>query len=335
MYNYYNIVNFIIIFLIFNMITSFTIKNYNIMKFTHLKKIIFKPFQKIIYLKSNKQINIYKNPLDNNNLIIKFNENDSENDSENNDVNVIINNNSKLDYNILFNNDNELFLLLKKNILDKNIITLSPGGIYGYYDTGTCTTIKKYFNTSNNTLYSGASSGSWNSIFMSYKYNIDDLIKNIFTIPITKKTSFKNIQSMLKNKLCEKYNSNDFNLDDIYISVTVFENFSFTRYIYTDFRSLEDALDCCIASSNIPFITGNLILTYEKKLSFDGGFFKDPYLLIKNPILQINLGMWGINRSIISLFIKKDIQELYNDGINDSTQNIDKLYNIFSDKNDH
>lgn len=285
-----------------------------------LDTLTFKLYQKIIFLKSNKQINIYKN-----NLIIKF----TENDNLNNHVKIRINDNSKLNYDVLSNNNNKLLLFLQKHIFNKNIISLSPGGIFGYYDTGTCTTVKKNFNITN-TIYSGASAGSWNTIFMSYKYNIDDLIKNILNIPINKKTSFQNIQLMLKNKLYEKYNSDDFNLNDIYISVTVFENFSFTKYIYTNFRSLEDALNCCIASSNIPFITGNLILKYENKISYDGGFFKDPYFLIKKPILQINSNMWNRNHSILSSFIKKNINELYNEGINDSVKNIDILKNIFN-----
>ena len=264
---------------------------------------------------------------DKNNLIIKF-------DNDNNDYNIKIriNHDSKLKYDILYNNNDNLLSLLKKKILDKKVISLSPGGIYGYYDIGTCSTLKKNFNITN-TIYSGASAGSWNSIFMSYKYNTDDLIKNILSLSIIKNTSFKNMQLILKNKLCEIYNSDDFDLDNIYISVTVFENFSFTKYVYTNFRSLEDAVNCCIASSNIPFITGNLILKYDNKISFDGGFFKDPYLLIKKPMLKINSSMWGKNHPILTLFLKKDINELYNEGTKDSLLNIDKLKNIFDKEN--
>lgn len=39
------------------------------------------------------------------------------------------------------------------------------------------------------------------------------------------------MQLNLKNKLCKIYNFDDFDLDNIYISVTVFENLSFSKLI--------------------------------------------------------------------------------------------------------
>lgn len=46
-----------------------------------------------------------------------------------------------------------------------NMITISPGGIYGFYTLGTCSYIKNNYNISDY-IFSGASAGSWNSLYM-------------------------------------------------------------------------------------------------------------------------------------------------------------------------
>ena len=59
------------------------------------------------------------------------------------------------------------------------------------------------------------------------------------------------------------------------------------------FRTLEDAIDCCISSSHIPLITSNNFWnTYREQPMFDGGLFNLPDFVygeyIKHEINSLN-----------------------------------------------
>ena len=59
---------------------------------------------------------------------------------------------------------------------------------------------------------------------------------------------------------------------------------------------MDDAINCCIASSHIPYITGNNFLNkYQDINAFDGGFSKYPYLNIIKPTLHISPNIWNDN----------------------------------------
>lgn len=183
--------------------------------------------------------------------------------------------NIKLEYNNITNyyNDN-------KFLSDKNVINIYPAGLRGFYEMGICVYIKEKYNI-DNYVFSGASAGAWNSILMAYKGDPVNFKDFIFSVDHSNIKTLYELQNALRNKLLMNFKSDDFDLKKIFIGVTVFEKFRFKNYIFTDFESLEDAIDCTIASSNIPFITGKLVLKYKNKLSFDGGFSRDPY--IHNP----------------------------------------------------
>jgi hypothetical protein len=55
---------------------------------------------------------------------------------------------------------------------------------------------------------------------------------------------------------------------------------------------LEDAINCCIASSHIPLITGGLTNRYHDMYTFDGGFSNYPYLNFTENVLHITPSMW-------------------------------------------
>jgi hypothetical protein len=218
-------------------------------------------------------------------------------------------------------------------LLDKKLIRISPGGIYGFYDTGICSIIKNQYKLSNY-IFSGASAGAWNCLFMSYKKDINKLIKSIHNININF-NSIKQLQSELKNKILQHHRSEDFDLKKIFISVCVLDNLQFKNFIYTDFVNLEDVIDCCIASSNIPFITGNLINIYRNKITFDGGFLTHQTFIFKKPDFIIGNGIWGKKRNITSLFSKKnkDLYSIYSEGILDTNLNTNILDTEFDKKN--
>jgi len=322
------IIKYILFFIYLNLMNSL----FNKINFANFANLLNKNnnsqnllHQKIIYLKSKKYIDVYICSNNSDYFIVKEN---------NLSKYTIINKNDTLEtiLNKIDFDKNNLDIFLYNNILKKNIITISPGGIYGFYDTGLCSIIKKKYNLKN-CIFSGASAGAWNSLFMSYKFNINKLIKNIFNINSNKFLSMKKIQLQLKENILKYHSNDEFNLKNIYISVCVFENMSFHNYIYTDFVDLNDVLDCCIASSNIPFITGKIICRYNGKISFDGGFLKNKSILFANPLFNINNSIWGKKKIITSLFGNTNniinLHKLYNEGKNDTLKNIKILDKYF------
>ncbi len=321
MKNYFILTGTLAFFICASCVYSLTNSNNNIEKYNinFIGSLI--PNQKIIYRKSNKELCIYKNHLDNNHLLIKYADT----------INYIELKQNGDDYKFVFDFEGES--ILNNDIFSSDVITLSPGGVYGFYDAGICTTIKKKY-ILDNYIFSGASAGAWNSLFMSYKYDINDLINSIFDIDTSNYLSINKLQMILKEKILNLHSSNEFDLKKVYITVCVYENMRFNNYIYTDFIDLEDAINCCMASSNIPFLTGNLIFRYNGKISFDGGFLSNQSFLFKKSLFNINHSLWGRKRFFSSLFdnVGNNIKELYNEGIQDTEKNIDIIdKHLFND----
>ena len=190
---------------------------------------------------------------------------------------------------------------IKKN--DKKLITIAPAGIYGFYELGVCDYIKKHYDLTNY-IYSGASAGAWNSLFMAYKPNDDKLLNTILNINTTNIKQAIELEYLLKDIIIEKYNINDFDLQKMYIGVFIFDNKEFKPEIYNDFVDLYDVLDCCIASSHIPIISGKFLNYYRDKITLDGGFIKEPYLKTIKPSLHITPTIWKTNEPYIGLNFK-------------------------------
>jgi hypothetical protein len=216
------------------------------------------------------------------------------------------------------------------------MITISPGGIYGFYTLGTCAYIKENYNLTDY-LYSGASAGSWNSLYMVLK-NDYNFSKGILDIDTDNISSIFELEYAIKNSILNLYSTKDFDLTRVFIGVTVFKKKKLRTSIYSDFEDLKDAIDCCIASSHIPFVTGGAIKRYKDILSFDGGFSKYPYIRNVEPVLHIEPSMWNKNKKVgcseSHLFnFKKNrhlITDLFNRGYNDALKNkefLDKILN--------
>jgi hypothetical protein len=201
--------------------------------------------------------------------------------------------------NYLFHNYQKQFLYNSANICNNfnqnynsnKIIAISPGGYKGFYQLGIASYIKDNYKL-DNYYFSGASAGAWVSLCMIYKGNhnifINDLIDFMKNI---KSKRLDLIQHQLKIHLLTKYNTKEFDLSRIFIGVVQFDKIYKKPYlnIYTNFQTLEDAIDCCIVSSHIPFITGVLIKKYNNKISFDGGLSNYPYLKINNLPIVLNI----------------------------------------------
>jgi hypothetical protein len=277
------------------------------------------------------------NPYKKNNL-------DSNSEIIDNNNQIIIKNKTKQ---IFLSKDKEFYLESNEFIRDKKLISISPGGIKGFYLLGILSYIKENYDLED-CIFSGASAGAWNALFMCYKKDPREFIFKNLNSDIIKNQNIYDIEYTMKYKLLETYKEEDFDLNRLFIGVTTIQKWSLITNIFSDFDDLEDAINCCIASSHIPLLTGGLTNRYYQKYTFDGGFTSYPYLNIKTPILHVSPNMFqenennnstrifrGIN-NIHRLFNenKKNIPfiKLYDDGYQDAKINKNLLDKIFIDK---
>jgi len=231
---------------------------------------------------------------------------------------------------------------------ENKLISISPGGFKGFYMMGTVNYIKDTYPL-DNFIFSGASAGAWNALFMTFKGEPLELVLDIIE-DAKKALSIVDLEYGIKYKILQKYSDNDFDLKKLYIGVTNFENLKMKTHIYSDFNNLEDAINCCIASSHIPYITGGFKNIYNNEYSFDGGFSKYPYLNIIKPTMHITPDIWFLKqkrtpKNCVEKFLnisteinkyttlfskdKFDFYSLYDNGYNDAKKNKDFLDSIF------
>ncbi len=227
------------------------------------------------------------------------------------------------------------------NVHNKKIITLSPGGFRGFYIFGLCRFLKENYDLEEY-VFSGASAGAWNSLFLTFKGDSDSFVENIFDIDFKNISDLNLIEKEITKSILNNYNTSDFELERLYVGTTVFKRFRFKPVVYTDFEDLEDALKCCIASSHIPFITGRLFYKYRGLYSFDGGFSKYPYVNGVYSDIHITPSIWKeeiSNKLLPSLNIrdytnllskdKLNLKELYLQGYKDAEDNKKRLDSLF------
>jgi hypothetical protein len=258
--------------------------------------------------------------------------------------NILVNQNiiSLKNNKIYYNKEASKFIEEKHKYED--LITISPGGFKGFYLLGILTYIKEKYNTQN-LIYSGASAGSWNSLFMCYKGEPLNFVYNLIDNNIIKSKSISELEYLMKYKILSQYKDNDFDLDKLYIGVTTLKNFMPSVNIFTDFENLEDAINCCIASSHIPLISGGVTNKYKNIYSFDGGFSNYPYIN-KTRLLHVSPSMWDeihlneINKNnkndfkykefLDTLIISKNnLYELLDNGYQDANKNKEYLKKYF------
>jgi hypothetical protein len=237
----------------------------------------------------------------------------------------------------LSNHQSEIYLQQNEFIKNKKIISISPGGLKGFYLMGVVTFIKENYNL-DSFIFSGASAGAWSSLFMTFKREPIEVATNIIDDSIKRAASLSEMEHIMKYKILTNYKTEDFDLKRLFIGITTLNNFKVNTNIYSDFEDLEDALNCCIASSHIPLITGGFTNKYHNVYAFDGGFSKYPYLNVTKPVLHITPSMWKLQNkkkgdifSYTTLFSKDkfDFVELFDEGYDDAKKNKEFLNSIF------
>ena len=256
---------------------------------------------------------------------------------------------NKKDNRVFYSYEQNSFLEKNPHIKNKKIITLSPGGYYGFYTMGISAYIKKHYNLSDY-VFSGASAGAWNSLLMTSKRtNLDEFKDFICHEDVANAKTIAETEELLKRKILQRYTTNDFELEKLFIGITNIIHRKPYTIIYTGFTDLEDAIDCCIASSHIPLITGNLTHIYHNLLSFDGGFSKYPYLNITPSVLHITPSIWRKRENITNnrklwknihdyttFFSKEnyDFIEMFDNGYADAEKHKTSLDNVFGKENE-
>jgi len=261
----------------------------------------------------------------------------------------IITNKNKLIY---CEKDKELFLEDNNFIKNKKLISISPGGLKGFYELGVLSYIKDNYEMENY-IFSGASAGSWNALFMCFKNDSKKFVYTLLDYKLSQINNIKELELFLKYKLLSNFNNDDFDLRRLFIGVTTIKKFKPVTNIFSDFNSLEDAINCCIASSHIPLVTGGLTNRYHDIYTFDGGFSNYPYLNFTENVLHITPSMWKKLNSndntiynnnkpfldsftslnvILELFLmikNRNYMELFDNGYLDAKNNKDLLDKIF------
>lgn len=228
------------------------------------------------------------------------------------------------------------------------IISISPAGYKIFYELGICKYIKENYNLCDYS-FTGASAGSFVGLVFCCKKDFSEIQRKVLDNSIMETKSIRELANRVKGKILTSFTADDFELNKLHIGTTTVGNFKIKTNIYSDFIDLEDAVDCCLASSHIPLITGGIASVYYRNvLTFDGGFSKYPYLLTpEDSVLHITPEMWNKDeikssskffRSIdcSTLFSREryNFNNMIDDGYKDSLRNKDYLDKIFKSKND-
>ena len=222
--------------------------------------------------------------------------------------------------------------------IKKKFISIGPAGVYGFYSLGMYSYIKSNFNI-NKYNFIGASSGSWTSLICCYKGTHTEIIDKILKLDtFNKPDSLETVQSDISDFIINNYKTSDFDLHKLHICITEFSNFKLKKNIYSNFTSLTDALDCCISSSHLPYITSDTFFKkYNNKFVLDGGLSPFPpkneyidniYTIspFTNNYSNLEIAFYYlISKNITNQVIK----DMYNSGINCCYHLHDDLKYIF------
>lgn len=200
-------------------------------------------------------------------------------------------------------------------------IVIKPGGLKGFYMMGISKYIKDHYNTTN-WIYYGSSAGAWNGLYLTCK-NEKIFMDQIYDLHDYVYNDLYDLEKTMKKRILSKFTLDDFSIDQLNICVTTRKKWSFLlkKNIISDYRDLDDLVECCIASSHLPIISnGNFFYKYRNILTLDGGFFNNPYDKSKvKPDLVIHPNIWkNKNINSINRIHNMDIKLLLNEGYKDA-----------------
>lgn len=208
----------------------------------------------------------------------------------------------------------------------KKLMIITPGGLYGYYMLGVTRYLKKNFSL-DDYVFSGSSAGAWCALFLCLK-DKKHMTMLLFQLvqhmeEVMGSTTMYEFLFAMKDQVLALTTAADYHLDRLHVGVLKYENYELKTTIYCGFTSLEDAVNCCISSSNIPFLTGEFSHTYQGGMALDGYFAKYPYLNVMEPALVIYPDIWKTphRKQLGNSLLSKDkvkLMDLFLDGYNDT-----------------
>lgn len=202
------------------------------------------------------------------------------------------------------------------------IISITSGGLKGFYMFGVCKYIKENYDLKNAKFY-GASAGAWNSLYLSLKETNENFYNYVCSMNVDNLKNLYNIEENIKSSILNKYSNKDFKLSKLNLCVGVLKKCSIKKKIFSEFDNIEDAIDCCMASSHIPYITnGSPLYKYKKYNCIDGGFFPLPHPTNETPTIIIEPNMWKNKEVDLYADIKNlNIRKLVEIGYKDACKN--------------
>ena len=206
-------------------------------------------------------------------------------------------------------------------------ISISPGGLKGFYVLGICKYIKENYCLDEYSFY-GSSAGAWNALYLSSQFNDAYYFDKIITIKPREFVNLCQLENNLKDIILKDPNV-DKRIQNVnnkcYICISVYKGRAFKKVIKNDFDDWEDFLECCIASSHLPIVSNrNFFYTYKNQKCVDGGLFRKNYPKHIEPCLIISHKMFK-NRQI-SKYSKStnfNIERLIYEGYRDAMHNCD------------
>ena len=228
---------------------------------------------------------------------------------------------------------------LKKNNSKKifykkdKFISVSSFGVDAFYNLGICSYIKTNYNISNYKFIS-TSLGTWNILFLSCKYPINDVVDQFLgTLNFNKINSVSSLNQAFKIFFLNYYNINDFDKDKINICLPELNSLAFESNIISEFKNLEQILDCCLVSSNLDYLSKEGLLKIYDDCDFNENY--PPNNIYCHLDIKSNIFEYDIFTSLFIRNLKYEsndivLKHLYNKGIYDSVCNKDALDYIFN-----
>ena len=140
---------------------------------------------------------------------------------------------------------------IERNARNK-FISISPGGLAGFYMLGIVTYIREHYDTSSFQII-GASAGAWNTLPMVYKGSIHDVVQDILcNYDHTENEneddvgSIYQLQQNIQHLITTHYNEDDFDLHRVNIATTGLTTTGFEQLIICDISTLRQATECAL-----------------------------------------------------------------------------------------
>ena len=210
------------------------------------------------------------------------------------------------------------------------IVSFKPGGLKGFYMLGISKYLKENYHT-NDYIFYGSSAGSWNVLYLTLPIDNSIFFDGIYLLSNNKYSSLYSLENDIKTFLIDKFENIPIeNNKKANICLTKLNIFRKKKIIISNFDNIQDFVDCCIASSHLPFITnGKFFCKFNNSKYIDGGIFRNNYPNHIKPDLIISYKMFN-NKNIYkcSKLYNLNIEKLIYEGYKDAKNNYEIFDNL-------